>query len=157
MQQPPVSIALDKLGISHRVFEHTKSISSLEEAAEDRGHMPSQVIRSILFRVREGEYVMALVAGGAQISWKRLREIVGRSRVSMASEEEVLAVTGYQVGAVGPFGLLNQVRVLIDASVMMEDEISIGSGTRSVAIILKSADLHHALDNADVMDLVEHE
>lgn len=155
MEKPPVSAALDQLGIQHKVFEHTKSISSLEEAAEDRGHKPNQVVRSILFRVREGEYAMALVAGPGQISWKTLRNILGRSRITMATEAEVLSVTGYRVGAVGPFGLLNQVRVLIDAGVMKEDEISIGSGIRNTAVILKSQDMLHALKNAEVVNLLE--
>jgi prolyl-tRNA editing enzyme YbaK/EbsC (Cys-tRNA(Pro) deacylase) len=98
---------------------------------------------------------MALVAGPAQVSWKKLRKYLGRSRVSMATEDEVFAVTGYRIGTVGPFGLLCPLKVLIDASVMREEEISIGSGMRNTAIILKSADLHHALKNADVVSLTE--
>jgi prolyl-tRNA editing enzyme YbaK/EbsC (Cys-tRNA(Pro) deacylase) len=38
---------------------------------------------------------------------------------------------------------------------MLEEEVSIGSGMRNTAIILKSADLHHALKNADVVSLTE--
>ena len=98
---------------------------------------------------------MALVAGPAQISWKILRKHLGRSRVSMATEDEVLSVTGYRIGTVGPFGLLNQLKVLIDAGVMLEEEISIGSGMRNTAVILKSADLRHALKNSEVLSLVE--
>ena len=54
----------------------------------------------------------------------------------MATEEEVLEVTGYRIGTVSPFGLRNPVRMLIDASVLREEEVSIGSGVRSMAIIL---------------------
>jgi len=98
---------------------------------------------------------MVLVAGPAQVSWKILRKHLGRSRISMATEDEVLSVTGYRIGTVGPFGLPNQLKVLIDASVMKEEEISIGSGLRNTAVILKSADLHHALKNTDVVSLTE--
>ena len=71
----------------------------------------------------------------------------------MASEEEVLEVTGYRVGTVSPFGLKYQVRVLIDASVFNEEEISVGSGVRNTAIILKSADLRRALNGAEFVSL----
>jgi prolyl-tRNA editing enzyme YbaK/EbsC (Cys-tRNA(Pro) deacylase) len=71
----------------------------------------------------------------------------------MAAEEEVLAVTGYPVGTVGPIGLLRPVRILVDASVMREEEISIGSGMRDRAMIMKSADLMKALGEAEVFDL----
>ena len=73
----------------------------------------------------------------------------------MATEDEVLEVTGYRVGTVSPFGMKNQVRVLIDASVLKEAEISIGSGVRNMAIILKSADLRRALGDSEIVSLVE--
>ncbi len=154
-EKPPVSIALEELGVPHKIFRHEKSVTSFEQAASDRGQKPEQVVRSILFRIADDEFVMALVAGPAQISWKVLRKHLGRSRISMATEDEVLAVTGYRIGTVGPFGLPNQLKVLIDASVMREEEISIGSGMRNTAIILKSADLRHALKDAGVVSLTE--
>ena len=155
MEKPPVSIALEELGIPHKIFRHENPVSSFEQAASDRGQKPGQVVRSILFRIADDEFIMALVAGPAQISWKILRKHLGRSRVSMATEDEVLAVTGYRIGTVGPFGLPNQLKVLIDASVMREEEISIGSGIRNTAVILKSADLRHAIKDADVVSLTE--
>lgn len=154
-QQPPISIILEKLGVPHSVFRHENPVHSFEQAASERGQRPSQVVRSILFRVTEGEYAMVLMAGQAQVSWKKLRQALGRSRISMASEEEVLEVTGYRIGAVGPFGLLKQARVLIEAGVLNEEEISIGSGMRSVAVILKTRDLQNALKDAEVIDLVD--
>jgi Cys-tRNA(Pro)/Cys-tRNA(Cys) deacylase len=155
--KPPVSLVLEKLGVPHQVFHHERPVTSFEQAARDRGHRPSQIVRSILFRVREGEHAMVLVAGQAQVSWKILRKLLGRSRISMASGEEVLEVTGYRVGTVGPFGLLKQVQVLMDAGVLSEEEVSIGSGLRDRAIILKSADLKKALGNVEVVHLIEHE
>nr|MBP6177617.1 YbaK/EbsC family protein [Anaerolineales bacterium] len=148
-------IALEKLGVPHQVFRHVNPVHSLEQAASDRGQRESQVVRSILFRISEDEFIMALVAGPAQISWKTLRKHLGRSRVSMATEDEVLTVTGYRIGTVGPFGLPNPLKVLIDASVMREEEVSIGSGMRNTAVILKSADLHRALPDAEVVKLIE--
>ena len=152
-QIPPVSIALEKLGIPHRVFRHENPVTSLEQAASERGQKPGQVVRSIVFRVGEDEFIMALVAGPAQISWKVLRKHLGQSHLTMATEAEVLEVTGYRVGTVGPFGLPRPLKVLIDASVLKEDEISIGSGMRNTGVILKSADLHRALKNSEVVVL----
>jgi Cys-tRNA(Pro) deacylase len=155
MDIPPISVALDELGIPHKIFRHEIPVTSFEQAASDRGQRASQIVRSILFRIAEDEFMMALVAGPAQISWKILRKHLGRSRITMATEDEVFAVTGYRIGTVGPFGLPNQLTVMLDASVMREEEVSIGSGMRNTAIILKSADLHRALKNAEVVSLVE--
>ena len=155
--KPPASLALDALGIEHRVFTHDQPVNSFEEAASARQQRPEQVVRSILFQIRPEEFLMVLMAGPAQIDWKSLRKFVGRSRVRMATEEEVLEVTGCRVGTVSPFGLKNQVQVLIDASVLKEDEISIGSGVRNMAIIMKSADVRRALGDAEVVSLMEGE
>ena len=153
MDKPPASIALDSLGIPHRVFLHEKPVTSFEEAASARNQRPEQIVRSILFQVRAGEFVMVLMAGRDQVDWRKLRQLVKRSRVRMATEEEVLEVTGYRIGTVSPFGVKNQVRVLLDASVLREEEISIGSGVRNVAIIMKSADVRKALGEVEIVEL----
>lgn len=153
-QNPPASLALDKSGIPHSVFRHAGQVNSLEQAAEERGQRPEQVIRSILFRIGEDQFLMALVAGPAQISWKKLRQHLGQSRLTMASEEEVLAVTGYLVGAVSPFGLPQPLEVLVDPGVLKEDVVSLGSGLRGVAIIMKSADMMRGLVRASVVNLI---
>jgi Cys-tRNA(Pro) deacylase len=155
MQTPPISLALEKMNISHQVFRHETPVDSFEKAASDRGQRPSQIVRTILFRVTEDEFALALVAGPGQISWKLLRKLLGRSRITMATEEEVLAVTGYRPGTVGPFGLLKPVRMLVEAGVLKEEEVSIGSGMRDTAVILKSADLIKALGNVEVVELFE--
>jgi Cys-tRNA(Pro) deacylase len=152
---PPVSVALEGLGIPHRVFRHAGPVASLEQAARERGQRPEQVVRSILFRIGEVEYLMGLVGGPAQISWKALRRHLGKSRLTMATPEEVLSVTGYEIGAVSPFGLNRPIRVLIDPGLLAEAEVSIGSGTRGVTVILKSADLRRALGDSEVVPLIE--
>ncbi len=154
-EQPPASIALDQLNIPHQIFRHKNSINSLEQAASERNQRPEQVVRSILFQIRPEEFLMVLVAGPDQVDWRKLRQLVKRSRVRMATEEEVLEVTGYRVGTVSPFGLRNPVRVLLDQSVLKEEEVSLGSGVSGVAIIMKSADIHRALGEPEIVSLLE--
>jgi Cys-tRNA(Pro)/Cys-tRNA(Cys) deacylase len=136
---------LDEKNIPYRLFQHHRVIHSLEEAAEERGQRPGQIIRSILFRLSQGEYLMVLIAGPQQISWRSLRSYLDISRLTMASEAEVLAATGYQIGAVSPFGLLYPIRILVDESIFLEEEISIGSGVRGLAVIMGQAAFRDAL------------
>jgi len=144
---------LDQLNIPYTFFKHPGKVTSLEQAAAERGQQPEQVIRSILFRLAEGEYVMVLMAGPQQIDWKALRQYLGKSRLTMAKPEEVLEITGYQIGAVSPFGLPSPIRMLVDESVLVQDEISIGSGRHSTTVILKTADLLSALGEVEVVKL----
>ena len=143
---------LDLLSIPYRLFEHTQQPESLEQAASQRGQLPEQVVRSILFRLGEGQFVMVLMAGSGQISWKRIRAHLGVARISMASEAEILSATGYVRGAVTPLGVPMPMRILADKSVFIPEEISIGSGVRGVAIIMKSNDLKQAVEAVDIGD-----
>lgn len=150
---PPVSRLLAELGVPHRVFTHPGVIHSLEQAAAERGQQPDQVVRSILFRLGTSEYLMVLMPGPRQVSWKALRRHLALSRLTMADPDEVLAVTGYPIGAVAPLGLPPGMRILVDQRLLDQAEISLGSGVISTAIILRSADLLSALPGAELADL----
>ena len=155
LNKPLAGIALDQLEIPYRLFFHEGTVTSFEQAARERGQREAQVVRSILFQIRPEEFVMVLVAGPAQVDWKKLRQLVGRSRIRMATEDEVLEITGYRVGTVSPFGTKNQVKVMIDESVLAEEEISIGSGVRNTAIIMNTTDLRRALGDGEIVSLLE--
>ncbi len=147
---PPAAEDLSSRCVPYRVFRHLTPIDSLEQAANERNQAPEQVVRSIVFRLGAGNFVMMLVAGSEQISWPLLRSYLGQSRMTMASDEEVFEVTGYRVGAVTPFGISNPIRILADHNVFIHDEISIGSGERGTAILLKSADLRSNIQKLEI-------
>ena len=146
----PVTIDLDARGIHYRTFTHPGQVRSLEQAAMERGQSPDQVVRSILFRLPEQEFVMVLVSGPDQISWAELRRHLGVSRITMATQDEVLQATGYLPGSVAPFGLPAPIRILIDRRVFEQQDVSLGSGVRNTTIILRSEELRRALGNAEV-------
>lgn len=151
----PVGHELRDRSIPFREFRHPGLVTSLEQAAIERGQRPEQVVRSILFRLAQDEYLMVLVAGPRQVDWKALRRYVGQSRLTMATADEVRDVTGYEIGAVSPFALPRPVRVMLDESVTQEEEISIGSGIRNTTVILKSADLLRALGEVERVSLAQ--
>jgi Cys-tRNA(Pro)/Cys-tRNA(Cys) deacylase len=137
--------ALDALRIPYRLFRHTGKVESLEQAAAERGQQPGQVVRTIVFRLGAGEFALALMAGPRQVSWAALRRTFGQNRLTMANPDEVKAATGYVPGTVSPFGLPAPLRILVDRSVFLYEEISLGSGERGLALVMASADLRAAL------------
>jgi Cys-tRNA(Pro) deacylase len=146
----PATQSLDRLSVPYSIFQHTHPPGSLDQAARERGQEPGQVVRSILFRCGQDVFIMVLMAGPGQISWKRLRAHLGLSRLSMASESEVREVTGYQIGTVSPLGLQQPIRVLADVSVFKPEEVSLGCGVRGAAIIMKSSDLQRSLGKVEI-------
>jgi len=150
---PPAALALDQLGIPYRLFIHPGPIHSLEQAATERGQQPQQVIRSLLFRISGEEFIMVLVCGPGQVSWKELRRVLGLSRMTMATDEEVLQVTGALPGTVSPLGLLQPVRLLVDECLLTQPEVSLGSGLRGTAIIITPQDLLRAVPSHEIVHI----
>jgi Cys-tRNA(Pro)/Cys-tRNA(Cys) deacylase len=146
----PVTRFLDQCGVPYRFFKHVGVVRSLEQAARERGQRPEQIIRSIVFRLSRGGFVMVLVAGERQVSWPALRRHLGTSRISMATEAEVLQVTGYPLGAVSPFGTKQPLHILVDQAALQEGEISIGSGLRYTSVIIQWEDFIRALGKVEV-------
>ncbi|HEY45554.1 MAG: hypothetical protein AMJ88_12350 [Anaerolineae bacterium SM23_ 63] len=141
-----VTRALDDLGISYQIHIHEQPLRSLEQAAEERGLEPDQIVRSLLFRLEDGAFVLVLMPGGEKVNWAKLRKHLGVSRMTTATSEEVLEITGYETGAVSPFGLPQPLRLLADQKILFHEEISVGAGIRNAGVILKSQDLLVALD-----------
>ena len=85
----PVTRFLDERHIPYRLFQHSGPVHNLEEVARQRGERPEQIVRSILFRLSSDDFLMVLIAGPGQISWKALRVYLDQSRLTTATEEEV--------------------------------------------------------------------
>jgi len=148
----PAIQLLAAIHVPHQIFTHKNPPTSLEQAAQERGQNPEQVIRSIVFRLQAGIYAMVLIGGSKHIAWKKIRAHLGISRISLAKESEVVAVTGYEIGTVNPLALPHPIRILADESVLVPDQISLGSGIRGTAIIINPHDLQNILNKMEVGD-----
>lgn len=153
VDESPAAVYLTERAVPYRLFRHAAAIHSLEQAAEERAQLPQQVVRSILFRLAENSLLMVLMAGPGQVPWKVLRQMAGQSRLTMATEEEVFAATGCRPGTVNPFMRDATVQVWVDQKVIDQPEISLGSGVRGLAILMKPADMLAALPDAKVVQL----
>lgn len=145
MLPTPVTCALTGLSIPFRVYRHDRPVRSIEQAARERGLTPQQIVRSLVFRLEDGSFVMLLMAGPARASWPKLRRHLGVSRLTTATPDEVLQVTGYRPGGVSPFGLPQALRLLADAGLLAQPTLSLGAGLPDMGVILAGADLFRAL------------
>src|SRR6476661_1179514 len=91
------------VGLAFRVVRHGK-VSSLEEAAAARGVTPADIIKTLVVRRGEDDYLFVLVPGDRGISWPKLRTLLGVSRMSMPSADEAREATGYERGTITPLG-----------------------------------------------------
>lgn len=144
--------ALAALGVAHRVVRHGP-VRSLAEAASARGIEPRDLVKTIVLRRGEDDYVFVLVPGDREFSWPKLRALLGVSRLSMPDADAARAVTGYERGTITPFGSLRALPVVADAAIAGR-AISMGGGAHGVGVMV-DADAVLAALGARIADVTE--
>ena len=138
--------------LGHQVVRHGR-VSSLEEAAELRGVEPAAVIKTMVVRRGDDDFLFVLVPGDRVIDWPKLRAHLGERRLSMPDATEAYDITGYERGTITPFGSERSLPVLADSRVSSGD-VSIGGGAPGLSLTVAGSDLMAALD-AEVADITK--
>lgn len=146
--------ALDASGLRYRIVRHGP-VRSLAEAAAARRLRPDQLIKTLVVRRGEDDYLFVLVPGGRALSWPKLRAVLGVERLSMPDADVAREVTGYERGTITPFGSVRAWPVVADARVAGR-AVSIGAGAHGVAATVDGSRMVLAL-GATVADVTEPE
>jgi Cys-tRNA(Pro)/Cys-tRNA(Cys) deacylase len=147
----PAIEAIAAAGIPFEVVR-TERAHSAEESAALQGIDLGALLRTIVVRRGEDDYVFVLVPGGRRFDWPKVRARLGVKRLSLPDAEEARAVTGYERGAITPFGSTRPWPVIVDASAADRVRVAIGGGAHGVNLHIAPADLVSAL-GADVVDV----
>lgn len=147
----PALRAVAAAGIPHRVVA-TEPARDAEESAALQGVPLGALIRTIVVRRGADDYLFLLVPGGRRLDWPRLRAHLGVSRLSLPDADEARSVTGYERGAITPFGADRAWPVIADESVTRYETVAIGGGAHGVNLHLAPEDLLGAL-GASVVDV----
>jgi Cys-tRNA(Pro)/Cys-tRNA(Cys) deacylase len=144
--------AAEALGLTHRVIRHGP-VRSLAEAARARGVAPADVVKTLVVRRGDDDFLFVLVPGDRVISWPKLRELLGVSRLSMPDAEVARRATGYERGTITPLGSAGPWPVIADERVRGR-EITLGAGEHGLALAVDADEMLPALNAlvADVSD-----
>jgi prolyl-tRNA editing enzyme YbaK/EbsC (Cys-tRNA(Pro) deacylase) len=131
--------------------EHTPTVG---DAARAVGTTPERIIKSVLF-LADGAPVLVIANGLARVDYKRVADYLNlsRKRVKLADAEAVLAITGFAVGTVPPFGHPTRLRTLIEASVLEQPEVYGGGGAMDALLRIMPAEIVRATQ-AEIVSVV---
>jgi Cys-tRNA(Pro)/Cys-tRNA(Cys) deacylase len=149
--ETPAIRAVEAAGVAHTVVR-TERARSAEESAAFQGIPVGALLRTIVVRRGEDDYLFVVVPAGRRFDWPRLREHLGVRRLTLPDAEEARAVTGYERYTITPFGSTRAWPVVVDAAAMPNAVVAIGGGGFGVNLHLTPADLVRAL-RAEVVDV----
>ncbi|MFN4000937.1 aminoacyl-tRNA deacylase [Microcella sp.] len=139
-------------GLAVEFIERMRA-SSLEEAAEILGITPADIVKSLVVKRSDDTYLFALIPGDRQISWPKLRALVGVNKLQLPSPELALQATGYERGTITPLGSTTAWPVYADAG-MVGRRVSMGAGEHGYSLFVSADELLTAL-GAVVADISE--
>ena len=147
----PAIEAASAAAIPFRVVR-TERAGSAEEAARLQGIPIGALLRTIVVRRAEDDYLFVLVPAGRRFDWPRLREHLGVRRLTLPDADEAREVTGYERYTITPFGASRAWPVIVDAAATAFDVVSVGGGAFGVNLHVAPADLVAAFA-AQVVDV----
>jgi Cys-tRNA(Pro)/Cys-tRNA(Cys) deacylase len=138
--------AIDAVGASGVPFEvkRTQRASSAQESASFQGIELGDLLRTIVVRRGQDDYLFVLVPAGRRFDWPKLRALLGVTRLSLPDADEARDMTGYERGTITPFGSSRAWPVVADASIAGRPRVAIGGGAHGVNLHLAADDLVRA-------------
>jgi Cys-tRNA(Pro)/Cys-tRNA(Cys) deacylase len=149
--ETPATRAITAAGVPHKVVV-TGRAGTADEAARLQGIPPEGLLRTIVVRSGDDDYLFVLVPAGRRFDWPKLRAHLGVRRMTLPDADEARSVTGYERYTITPFGSARPWPVVVDAAVLEQPIVSVGGGAFGVNLHLLPADLVAGL-GADVADI----
>jgi prolyl-tRNA editing enzyme YbaK/EbsC (Cys-tRNA(Pro) deacylase) len=148
-----VSEFLRRNAAEARIEEFSEGTPTAVDAARAVGCTLGQIVKSVVLAC-DARYVVALIPGDRRADVDKVARAAGCQSARIAKPDEVLAATGFTVGAVAPFPLPRVERVYVDRTLLGHKRVWVGAGSPNHMAALAPGDLVR-LSRAQPMDAVE--
>jgi Cys-tRNA(Pro)/Cys-tRNA(Cys) deacylase len=132
-------------------FVARPAASSLEEAAGLLGIAAASIVKTLVVKRHDGSYLFALIPGDRQISWAKLRGVVGVNKLRLPEAQLALEATGFERGTITPLGSSTAWPVFADARIAGQ-RIAMGAGAHGMSAFVSADELIAGL-GATVADI----
>jgi Cys-tRNA(Pro) deacylase len=150
-----VAAFLRAAGAEARVEEFPEGTPTAQAAADAVGCDLRQIVKSLVFDC-DGRYVLVLTPGDRRADRDKIAAATGAARARVASAAQVEAATGFPPGGVAPFPVRDVSRVLIERTLLTNDQVWIGAGSERHMAGLAPSELVR-LTKAEPVDAVNYD
>ena len=105
--------ALDKFDKNLQVQVLKETARTAKDAANALNCEEGAIVKSLVFKI-DSVFLICLVSGDKRCSLNKLKKVISKKDVSMASADDVKAQTGFTIGGVSPVGHIKDLNILID-------------------------------------------
>ncbi len=136
---------LDSKQIKYKVLHLTSVARSAHDVQRLYGCSLEQILKTLVLISNEGPLI-AVIQGSEELSFEKVKAFFNLTALRFATAKEVLAITGYVVGGVSPFGLPENIRKIVDKKAFDQQTLNMGGGTPFIGLELSAADFKSVWD-----------
>jgi Ala-tRNA(Pro) deacylase len=131
---------LEENRVPYKVLTAAEGAYTAQETAA-RLHVSGKELAKAVIIKADGRLVMAVVPADRRVDFRKVAELVGASRATLARESEFEgAFPDCEVGAAPPFGNLYGLETLLDEHFLAQDQVTFLTGSHQEAVQMSRAD-----------------
>jgi Ala-tRNA(Pro) deacylase len=134
---------LDQHGVLYRLIDHAPE-GRTELVSPMRGNALSQAAKCIVLMVKIGKkvtkYILAVVPGDARVDLNAVKALMGGTYVAFASSDIAERLAGSVAGTILPFSFNPELELVVDPSLLENDEIYFNAARLDRSMVLKTND-----------------
>lgn len=151
----PVLDYLAFTGIPFEVLDIDPKYADTTAFCEQYGHPPEKSANTIIVasKKKPKQFAACVVLATTRLDVnKRVRKLMNTGKLSFAKADEMMELTGMEIGGVTPFALPEGLPLFVDSRIMNLDWVILGGGGRDYKIKI-AADVFHRLGAQVVPEL----
>tara|TARA_B100001013_G_scaffold289283_1_gene189049 strand:+ start:466 stop:960 length:495 start_codon:yes stop_codon:yes gene_type:complete len=135
---------LQDLKVEYEWIEVDPDFADTSQFCEKYGFRMEESGNTIIVASKRGEkkFSGCIVLGTDRLDVnKKVKSLMGVSRLSFANAEDTIQLTGMMIGGVTPFALPIELPIYVDHKIMSLEKLIVGGGSRSGKILIHPDEL----------------
>ncbi|HEX6483552.1 MAG TPA: YbaK/EbsC family protein [Ktedonobacteraceae bacterium] len=134
---------LEQSGVPYRLIDHAPE-GRTEIVSPMRGNMLSQAAKCIVLMVKIGKkvtrHILAVIPGDAKVDLQAVKTMLQGTYVAFASSDIAERLAGSVAGTILPFSFNPELELVVDPSLLENDEIYFNAARLDRSMVLKTSD-----------------
>lgn len=133
---------LNNLGIKYKVLTH-HPVVSVDDYKDSIPFDIKFLVKTLVFRSKDYRWILAAVRGQDRIDYGKLGRClkVPRDTIRVPDKKEIETELGFQIGGIGPFPVVENVKILLDFKIKSLQKIYCGAGKNDMSLEISTEDL----------------
>ena len=137
-----------------KVFATTREVHTADRAAKEMGLEADSVAKTILLMDSSKNPILVILLGRDRVDFAKIKALLGVHDVRLAEPEEVLEITGYEIGGVPPISIYGPV-TFMDWRISRKGEIICGGGDELHLMRIHVKEIMENVDGIRVEDVIK--